>query len=85
MEFAGLFYTLTSEENELKARVSSGEGSEKSGQLFAMFCGKVLLLDSTLLDGEVDWKKADRALLLLIGGGNDHIVPPTVPTAVLEK
>ena len=54
-EFAGLFYILTSEENglrrqsELKARVSSGEGSEKSGQLFTMFCGKVLSLDSTLL------------------------------------
>jgi non-heme chloroperoxidase len=36
-------------------------------------------------NGEVDWKKADRAPLLLIGGGNDHIVPPTVPPAVLEK
>jgi non-heme chloroperoxidase len=36
-------------------------------------------------DGEVDWHKADRAPLLLIGGGNDHIVPPAVPKAVLEK
>lgn len=36
-------------QSELAARVSSGEGSEKSGQLFAMFYGKVLLLDSTLL------------------------------------
>jgi non-heme chloroperoxidase len=33
----------------------------------------------------MDWKKADHAPLLLIGGGNDHIVPPAVPTAVLEK
>jgi non-heme chloroperoxidase len=33
----------------------------------------------------VNWKKADRAPLLLIGGGNDHIVPPAVPTAILEK
>jgi non-heme chloroperoxidase len=33
----------------------------------------------------VDWKKADRAPLLLIGGGNDHIVPPAVPPAGLEK
>jgi non-heme chloroperoxidase len=32
-------------------------------------------------DGEVDWKKADRAPLLLIGGSNDHIVPPVVPQA----
>jgi non-heme chloroperoxidase len=36
-------------------------------------------------NGEVDWKKADRAPLLLIGGGNDHIVPPAVPPAGLEK
>jgi len=93
VEFAGLvFYILISEGNgsgrqsELKVRVSSGKGSVKSGQLFAIFCGKVLLLDSTLLvNGEVDWKKADHAPLLLIGGCNDHIVPPVVPTAVSEK
>ena len=36
-------------------------------------------------NGEVDWKKADHAPLLLIGGGSHHIVPPAVPTAVLEK
>jgi non-heme chloroperoxidase len=58
----------------------------KSGQLFAIFCGKVLLLDSTLLvNGEMDWKKADHAPLLLIGRGNDHTAPPAVPTAVLER
>jgi len=33
----------------------------------------------------VHWKKADRAPLLLIGGGNDHIVPPAVPPGVLVK
>jgi hypothetical protein len=91
VEFAGLFYILVFEENglrrqsELKARVSSGEGSEKSKQLFAVFCGEVLRLSHSNRNGEVDWKKVDRAPLLLIGGGNDHIVPPVVPTTVLEK
>jgi hypothetical protein len=33
----------------------------------------------------VDWKKADHAPLLLIGGGSHHIVLPAVPTAGLEK
>ena len=70
----------------MKGRGSSGEGSEKSGQLFAMFRGKVLLLDPTLLiTGKLDWKKADHAPLLLIGGGSRHIVPPAVPMVVLEK
>ncbi|KAF4637998.1 hypothetical protein G7Y89_g72 [Cudoniella acicularis] len=36
-------------------------------------------------DGEVIWDKADRAPLLLIGGGNDHIVPVSVPKAVVKK
>jgi non-heme chloroperoxidase len=36
-------------------------------------------------DGEVIWDKADRAPLLLIGGGNDHIVPVTVPEAVVKR
>ena len=36
-------------------------------------------------DGEVIWDKADRAPLLLIGGGNDHIVPVAVPEAVVKR
>jgi non-heme chloroperoxidase len=36
-------------------------------------------------DGEVDWKKGDRAPSLLIAGSNDHIVPLKVAEAVLDK
>jgi non-heme chloroperoxidase len=36
-------------------------------------------------DGEVIWDKADRAPLLLTGGGNDHIVPVAVPEAVVKR
>jgi hypothetical protein len=39
----------------------------------------VLRLSHFNSNGEVDWKKVDRAPLLIIGGGNDHIVPPAVP------
>ena len=36
-------------------------------------------------DASVIWDKADRAPLLLIGGGNDNLVPPAVQKATLRK
>ena len=36
-------------------------------------------------DGGVIWDKAGRAPLLLIGGGNDHIVPVAVPETAVER
>jgi pimeloyl-ACP methyl ester carboxylesterase len=36
-------------------------------------------------DGAVDWKKADRAPLLLVAGANDHVVPREVVEAEKKK
>ncbi|KAE9377138.1 alpha/beta-hydrolase [Stipitochalara longipes BDJ] len=36
-------------------------------------------------DGVVDWKKADRAPLLLIAGTNDHVVPKEIVEAEKKK
>jgi non-heme chloroperoxidase len=36
-------------------------------------------------DGAVDWKKADRAPLLLVAGTNDHVVPREVVEAEKKK
>lgn len=54
------------------------------GSAHVLWQGALAGLGSTG-DAEVDWEKKDRAPLLLIAGSKDHIIPPAVPKAVLEK